>query len=94
MKNVQALSSGLIDVLVMITQFPGKLMDNFLENHRINVEPHHVQKEEVAHLGLLDDDVNALFFDQSKSDVKQVCLKSILTIKLHEIQALLDFLLI
>jgi hypothetical protein len=55
MKNVQALSSGLIDVLVMITQFPGKLMDNFLENHRIDVKPHHV------HLGLLDDDVHALY---------------------------------
>ena len=51
-------------------------MDNILKNHRVNVEPHHVQQEEVPHLGLLDDDVDALLLDQSKSDVKQVGLKS------------------
>ena len=59
----------------MVSKFSGKLVDNFFENHRINVEPHHVQKEEVTHLAFLHDDIYALLLDQSESDVKQVSLK-------------------
>ena len=44
-------------------------MNNLLEDHRVNVLAHHVQEEPVTHLGLLDDDVDALLLDKSESDV-------------------------
>ena len=50
-------------------------MDNFFENHRVNVEPHHVQEEEVPHLALLHNDVDALLLDQPEPDVEQIGLK-------------------
>ena len=59
----------------MIAQFSRHLMDNFLENHRVNVLAQHVQQEKVPHLGLLDDDVDALLLDQPEPDVQKVGLK-------------------
>ena len=50
-------------------------MDNLLENHRVNVLAQHVQQEEVTHLGLLDDDVDALLLDQSEPNVQKVGLE-------------------
>ena len=47
----------------MVAQLPGELLDNLLEDHRVNVEPHHVKEEKVPHLSLLDNDINALLFD-------------------------------
>jgi len=56
----------------MIAQFSCHLMDNFLENHRVNVLAQHVQQEKVPHLGLLDDYVDALLLDQPEPDVQKV----------------------
>ena len=67
-------ASGLVHVLVVVTQLPRQLMDHLLEDHRVDVEPDHVQQEEVAHLGLFDNDIDALLLDQSKSDVQEICL--------------------
>ena len=65
----------LIDILVMITKLSRQFMDNLLENHRVNVLAQHVQQEEVTHLGLLDDDVDALLLDQSEPNVQKVGLE-------------------
>ncbi len=43
-------------------------MNDLLEDHGINVLSKHVEQEPVAHLGLLDDDVNALLLDQPEPD--------------------------
>ena len=56
----------------MVSQPPGELMDNFFKDHRIHILTQHVKEEPVAHLGLFDDNVNALFPDQPEPDVEQV----------------------
>ena len=52
-----------VDVFIVIAQLPGQFVHYFLENYRVNVLAEHVEQEPVAHLGLLDDDVDALLLD-------------------------------
>ena len=59
----------------MIPQLSCQLMNNFLENHRVNVLAHHVQQEPVPHLSLLDDDVDALLLHKSEPDVEKIGLE-------------------
>ena len=63
-----------VDILVVVSQLPGQLVDNFFEDDRVNVLAKHVEEEPVAHLGLLDDDVDTFLLDQSESDVEDVSL--------------------
>ena len=57
---------------ITVTVSKSKLKDSFLEDHSVDVEPHHVEEEEVPHLGLLHDDVDALLLDQSEPQIQQV----------------------
>ena len=66
---------GLIDVLVVVAQLPGQLVDDLLEDDGVDVLTQHVEQEPVAHLGLLDDDVDAFLLHQTKPDVQEVGLK-------------------
>ena len=66
---------GLIDVLVVVAQLPGQLVDDLLEDDGVDVLTQHVEQEPVAHLGLLDDDVVAFLLHQTKPDVQEVGLK-------------------
>ena len=59
----------------MIAQLPGELVHHLLEDDRVNVESEHVEQEPVAHLGLLDDDVDTLLLDESEPDVEDVSLQ-------------------
>ena len=45
-------------------------MDHLLEDDGVDVEAEHVEQEPVTHLGLLDDDVDALLLHQAKPDVE------------------------
>ena len=56
----------------MVSQPPGQLVYDLLEDHRVHVLPEHVEEEPVAHLGLLDDDVDALLLYEPESDVEQI----------------------
>ena len=56
----------------MVAQLPGELVHDFLEDDGVNVLAKHVEEEPVSHLGLFDDDVNALLLDQSEPDVEKV----------------------
>ena len=56
----------------MVAQLSGQFVHNLLEDDGVDVLAEHVEQEPVAHLGLLDDDVNALLLDQSISDVEEV----------------------
>lgn len=66
---------GFIDVLIVVTELPGELMDHLLEDDGVDVEAEHVEQEPVAHLGLLDDDVDALLLHQAESDVEKISLR-------------------
>ena len=59
----------------MIAQLSGQLVDNLFKDDRVNVLAQHVEQEPVAHLGLLDDDVDTLLLDQSEPDVEDVSLQ-------------------
>ena len=48
-------------------------MNHLLEDDGVNVLAKHIQQEPVTHLGLLDDDVDALLLDQAEPDVEEVC---------------------
>ena len=56
----------------MVAQLSGQFVHNLLEDDGVDVLAEHVEQEPVAHLGLLDNDVNALLLDQSISDVEEV----------------------
>ena len=56
----------------MIAKFSGQLVYHFLEYDRVYVLAQHVEEEPVAHLRLLDDDVDALLLDEPEADVEQV----------------------
>ena len=62
----------IVNVLVVVAQLSGQLVHHLLEDDGVNVLAQHVEQEPVAHLGLLDDDVDALLFDQSEPDEEQV----------------------
>ena len=47
-------------------------MHDLFEDDRVNILAQHVEQEPVAHLGLLHNDVDALFLDEPKSDVEKV----------------------
>ena len=47
----------------MVAQLSRQLVHNLFEDDRVNVLAQHVQQEPVTHLGLLDDDVDALLLD-------------------------------
>ena len=66
---------GFIDVLIVVAELPGELMDHLLEDDGVDVEAEHVEQEPVAHLGLLDDDVDALLLHQAESDVEKISLR-------------------
>ena len=55
-------------------------MNNLFENNWVNVLTQHVEQEPVAHLSLLDDDVNTFFLHQPKPYVQYVGLKYLLKI--------------
>ena len=59
----------------MVTQLSGQLVNNLFEDDRVDVLAQHVEQEPVAHLGLLDDDVDTLLLDQSEPDVEDVSLQ-------------------
>ena len=63
---------GLIEVLIVVAKLPRQLVYNLLEDDRVNVEPEHVEQEPVAHLCLLDDDVDALFLHKPEPDIQKV----------------------
>ena len=73
---------GLVDIFVMISKLPRKFVNDFFEDDRVDVLSKHVEEEPVAHLGLLDDDVNALLFNESEPNVQKVCLARRITIRL------------
>ena len=52
-----------VDILVVVSQLPGQLVDNFFEDDRVNVLAKHVEEEPVPHLCLFYYNVYALFFD-------------------------------
>ena len=56
----------------MIAQLPGELVHHLLEDDRVNVESEHVEQEPVAHLCLLDDNVDALFLYKPEPDIQKV----------------------
>ena len=60
----------------MVAQLPGQFVHHLLEDDGVDVEPEHVEEEPVPHLGLLDDDVDALLLDQAEADVEQIGLHS------------------
>lgn len=47
-------------------------MHHFFENNWVNILAEHVQQKPVTHLGLLYDDINALFLDESEPNEQQV----------------------
>ena len=47
-------------------------MYKFFEYHGVNVLSQHVEKEPIAQLSLLNDDIDAFFLDQSKADEQQI----------------------
>ena len=59
----------------MVAQLSGQLVNNLFEDDRVDVLAEHVEQEPVAHLGLLDDDVDTLLLDQSEPDVEDVSLQ-------------------
>ena len=59
----------------MVAQLSCQLVYNLFEDDRVNVLAQHVEQEPVAHLGLLDDDVDTLLLDQSEPDVEDVSLQ-------------------
>ena len=59
----------------MVAKLPGELVDDLLEDDGVDVLAEHVEQEPVAHLGLLDDDVDTLLLDQSEPDVEDVSLQ-------------------
>ena len=61
----------------MVAQLPGQLMNDLLEDDRVNVLAQHVEEEPVAHLGLLDDDIDALLLHQPEPDVEKIRLKHV-----------------
>ena len=66
--------SWFVDVFVVVAQLSGQLVHHLLEDDGVDVLAKHVQQEPVAHLGLLDDDVDALLLDKPEPDVQQVSL--------------------
>jgi hypothetical protein len=68
---------GLIDVLVVVAELPGQLVNDLLEDDRVDVLSEHVEEEPVAHLGLLDDDVDAFLLHQAEPDVQEVGLEHV-----------------
>ena len=56
----------------MIAQLSGQLVHHLLEDDRVNVESEHVEQEPVAHLCLLDDNVDALFLYKPEPDIQKV----------------------
>ena len=60
----------------MVAEPPGQLVHHLLEDDGVYVEPEHVEEEPVPHLGLLDDDVDALLLDEAAADVEQIGLNS------------------
>ena len=60
----------------MVAELPGQLVHHLLEDDGVYVEPEHVEEEPVPHLGLLDDDVDALLLDEAEADVEQIGLNS------------------
>ena len=50
-------------------------MHDLFEDDRVNILAQHVEQEPVAHLGLLDDDVDTLLLDESEPDVEDVSLQ-------------------
>ncbi len=68
---------GLIDVLVVVAELPGELVYDLLEDDRVDVLSEHVEEEPVAHLGLLDDDVDAFLLHQPEPDVQEVGLEHV-----------------
>lgn len=74
----QDADSGLVDVLVVVAQLPRQLVHHLLEDDGVNVHAEHVEEEPVSHLGLLDDDVNALLLYQPEPYVQQVSLDKIM----------------
>lgn len=53
--------SGFVDIVVVVAKLSSKLLNNLLEDHRINVESHYVEKEKISHFSFLDDDVDVAF---------------------------------
>ena len=60
----------------MVAELSGQLVHHLLEDDGVYVEPEHVEEEPVPHLGLLDDDVDALLLDEAEADVEQISLNS------------------
>ena len=56
----------------MIAQLSGQLVDNLFKDDRVNVLAQHVEQEPVAHLCLLDDNVDALFLYKPEPDIQKV----------------------
>ena len=67
--------SRVVDILVVVAKLSSQLMDDLLEDHSVYIQSHHVEEEEVARLGLFDDEVDAVLLDQSEAKVEQVSLE-------------------
>ena len=57
--------SGFSDVSAAVAKLFGQLVDDILENDGVNVLPHQVDEEPVAHVGLADHHFDALALDPS-----------------------------
>ena len=53
-------------------KLPGQLMHHFLENHGVHILTKHVEEEPITNQGLLDNGVDDLPLDESKSYVKNI----------------------
>ncbi len=60
------------EVLPLVTQSPGELVHDLLEDDAVDVLSEHVEEEPVAHLALLDDGVDDLSLDEPEPDVEEV----------------------
>ena len=63
---------GIIKVFTLMPQSPCQLVHHFLENHAVYVLPQHIKQKPVTHLAFLDQGVDHLPLDESKSDIKKV----------------------
>ena len=69
-KQVIMQFSKIYQVFGLVAQLSGQLVNNFFENHWIYILSQHVKQEEVSHLSLPYDYVDALFLYQSKPNVE------------------------
>ena len=49
-----------------------KVLTDLFEDHAVHILSQHIKQEPVSQLGLLNDDIDAFFLDESKADEQQI----------------------